>query len=112
MSTGLWILLLVALMFLMHRFAGGMGGCCGGHGHSGHGGGSGHGQDTESQGQPHSHEHPNPAHMGARETVQDPVCGMYVVPGEAVRREIGGRIYYFCSEHCAHEFERNHRAGA
>lgn len=114
MSIGLSILLFAALMFLMHRLGGGMGGCCGGHGHAhgGHAGGSDYERDAKSQGQGYSHQHHDSAHVGVQETVLDPVCGMYVLPNEAVRREIGGRVYYFCSERCAHEFERNHRAGA
>ena len=41
----------------------------------------------------------------ARRGVTDPVCGMTVDRDKAVKRELDGHTYYFCSEHCAHSFE-------
>jgi uncharacterized protein len=35
----------------------------------------------------------------------DPVCGMKVDRDKAVTKELGGRTYYFCSNHCLHAFE-------
>ena len=40
-------------------------------------------------------------HRGAT----DPACGMKVDRSRAVRKELGGETFYFCSEHCAHAFE-------
>lgn len=39
---------------------------------------------------------------------KDPVCGMDVNKGKALRTEIDGKIYYFCSQKCKDKF----RAGA
>ena len=36
----------------------------------------------------------------------DPVCGMKVDPAKAAAKaEHGGKTYFFCSQHCAHEFK-------
>jgi Cu+-exporting ATPase len=40
---------------------------------------------------------------------KDPVCGMIVDEKTAIRREYGGRIYYFCSESCVRTFESPER---
>jgi uncharacterized membrane protein YraQ (UPF0718 family)/YHS domain-containing protein len=40
-----------------------------------------------------------------RRGATDPVCGMKVDRGKAVRLESGGETFYFCSQHCAHAFE-------
>jgi uncharacterized membrane protein YraQ (UPF0718 family) len=42
--------------------------------------------------------------LTARRGVTDPVCGMKVDRSKAIRREIGGRTYYFCSESCLRAF--------
>ncbi len=39
-----------------------------------------------------------------RRGATDPVCGMKVDREGAVTAELGGRTYYFCSEHCRHAF--------
>jgi YHS domain-containing protein len=40
-----------------------------------------------------------------RATVTDPVCGMQVDPAAAAaQRDYQGRLYYFCSQHCAERF--------
>ena len=37
--------------------------------------------------------------------VEDPVCGMNLMPEDAVaEEEYGGQTYYFCSEECHAEF--------
>ena len=38
--------------------------------------------------------------------VRDPVCGVYVVPSNALTTVADGQIAYFCSEKCRKEFER------
>jgi uncharacterized membrane protein YraQ (UPF0718 family) len=43
--------------------------------------------------------------LTARRGVTDPVCGMKVDRAKAIRKEVGGETYYFCSEHCFHAFE-------
>jgi len=42
----------------------------------------------------------------SRATVIDPVCGMEVDPSAAAaaQRDYEGRLYYFCSQHCAETF--------
>ncbi|MEM2385270.1 MAG: heavy metal translocating P-type ATPase [Candidatus Bathyarchaeia archaeon] len=37
---------------------------------------------------------------------RDPVCGMIVDADSAIKRRIGDRTYYFCSETCARVYER------
>lgn len=39
--------------------------------------------------------------------VTDPVCGMKVEAGKAVKTEYRGEIYYFCCPHCQQAFEGN-----
>ncbi len=39
------------------------------------------------------------------EMAKDPVCGMVVPKDRSIKREIGGRTYYFCAEDCARTFE-------
>ncbi|MEM2178830.1 MAG: heavy metal translocating P-type ATPase [Candidatus Methanomethylicaceae archaeon] len=38
--------------------------------------------------------------------VRDPVCGMNVDKEKAIKRKIGDRTYYFCSETCARTYEK------
>lgn len=42
---------------------------------------------------------------GAKETAKDPVCGMVVEKGKSLNKELGGRMYYFCSDGCLKTFE-------
>jgi YHS domain-containing protein len=42
-----------------------------------------------------------------RRGVTDPVCGMQVDKAKALTAEYEGHTYYFCSEHCRHEFEQD-----
>ena len=42
---------------------------------------------------------------GARETAKDPICGMVVEKGKSLKKEHGGRMYYFCSDGCLKTFE-------
>ncbi|HXR30215.1 MAG TPA: permease [Solirubrobacterales bacterium] len=44
--------------------------------------------------------------LTVRRGVTDPVCGMKVDRGKAIKRDFGGETFYFCSEHCLHAFER------
>jgi uncharacterized membrane protein YraQ (UPF0718 family)/YHS domain-containing protein len=43
--------------------------------------------------------------LTARRGATDLVCGMKVDRTKAVTTELGGRTYYFCSDHCLHVFE-------
>lgn len=106
-----WYLLLVAgFAFMMFRG----GGCCGGgHSDSGHdnssGGCCGGGQDKN------GHDHMG--HNGGNgqyssnqiEMVRDPVCGMMVNPETAIKQNVDGKTYYFCSESCRKEFVSKQR---
>ena len=38
--------------------------------------------------------------------IQDPNCRVFVPKGVAVRDEIGGQIYFFCSRECAKTFQK------
>ena len=38
--------------------------------------------------------------------VKDPVCGMNVDKEKTIKRRIGDRTYYFCSETCARTYEQ------
>lgn len=96
-----YILLMGAFAFMMFRG----GGCCGGgHAHGGNG----------RSGSCHSGHNGGNSHNGSGqmnnqiETVQDPVCGMYVNPDTAIKQEIDGKMYYFCSEHCRSSFMKKH----
>lgn len=46
-------------------------------------------------------------------TVQDPVCGMTLDPAQAfATRTVGGETFYFCSERCVQQFDREHTGSA
>lgn len=38
--------------------------------------------------------------------VRDPVCGVYVSPGQALVARAAGETAYFCSERCRQQWER------
>jgi YHS domain-containing protein len=40
------------------------------------------------------------------ELVKDPVCQTYVVRSRAVRRDIEGHVFFFCSPTCAERYLR------
>src|SRR4030067_2408791 len=42
---------------------------------------------------------------GLTEMAKDPICGMVVPKVRSIKREMGGRAYYFCSETCVRTFE-------
>lgn len=39
------------------------------------------------------------------EMAKDPICGMVIPKDRSIKREAGGRTYYFCSENCVRTFE-------
>lgn len=39
------------------------------------------------------------------EMAKDPICGMVIPKERSIKREVGGRTYYFCSENCVTTFE-------
>src|SRR4030066_2066871 len=39
------------------------------------------------------------------EMAKDPICGMVIPKERSIKRESGGRAYYFCSENCVRTFE-------
>ena len=45
------------------------------------------------------------AGKGAHDTAKDPICGMVVDKHRSLKKEIGGRTYYFCSTGCVRTFE-------
>lgn len=47
-----------------------------------------------------------------RRGATDPVCGMTVDRHKALRREVGGKTYFFCGEHCLRSFAPEVRNGS
>jgi len=45
------------------------------------------------------------AGAGAHETAKDPICGMVVDKQKSLKKDLGGRTYYFCSDGCLRTFE-------
>lgn len=43
--------------------------------------------------------------QGGENMVKDPVCNLYIPESEAVKKVIGGKTVYFCSNKCADKFE-------
>jgi YHS domain-containing protein len=43
--------------------------------------------------------------LTVRRGVTDPMCGMKVDKAKAIRKDIAGETFYFCSGHCLHAFE-------
>ncbi len=41
------------------------------------------------------------------EMVKDPLCNIYILKSEAVKRSVRGKRYYFCSSECAKKFADN-----
>lgn len=44
--------------------------------------------------------------VAGNQMIQDPVCRVFIPRGNAVREEIGGQTYYFCSRSCADTFQK------
>ncbi|HCF86716.1 MAG TPA: hypothetical protein DEV72_16135, partial [Ktedonobacter sp.] len=45
--------------------------------------------------------------------VRDPVCGMEINPAQAfATRTVGEETFYFCSERCVQQFDREHAGSA
>ncbi|UCD86100.1 MAG: YHS domain-containing protein, partial [Deltaproteobacteria bacterium] len=42
---------------------------------------------------------------GSKEMIKDPQCNTYIPKDEAVRQQIKGQDYYFCSKECAQRFK-------
>jgi uncharacterized protein len=57
----------------------------------------------------HHEEAPPRERLKGDELVRDPQCRTYVVKGRAITRRIGGKLYSFCSETCAREYEAKNR---
>lgn len=98
-----WYLLMIAWFgFMMFRG----GGCCGGgHSHGGYShGGHAHTGHDEGIGQYGPGQMNNQVDM-----VLDPECGMYINPETAIKQNIDGKTYYFCSESCRSSFVRKYQ---
>lgn len=94
LQNGLYFLLIGAMGFMMFKG----GGCCGGHSHSGH----------SDEGHVHAGKTGNGRiDSNQVEMVIDPVCGMYVNPETAIKQNLNGKTYYFCSESCRRSFVEN-----
>src|SRR3989337_1236749 len=57
------------------------------------------------QGKKESHKTMAAAEAGAHETAKDPICGMVVEKNKSLKKELGGRMFYFCSDGCLRTFE-------
>ena len=44
------------------------------------------------------------------ELVKDPFCKTYIPQRESIKRVIGGKEFYFCSDECANKFEQERQA--
>lgn len=88
-----YILLLVGFGYMMFK----RGGCCGG-GHS-----KGEHDHNKDNGQHGSGQVNNTIDM-----VIDRECGMYINPETAIKQNVDGKTYYFCSENCKNSFEKKH----
>ena len=42
-----------------------------------------------------------------KEVAKDPVCGMQIMKGSALKSNFDGSIYYFCSQNCKENFDKN-----
>ncbi|MBI3752586.1 MAG: YHS domain-containing protein, partial [Deltaproteobacteria bacterium] len=60
---------------------------------------------SPAQGKKESHKTMAAAWAGAHETAKDPICGMAVDKNRSLKKELGGRMYYFCSDGCLRTFE-------
>jgi YHS domain-containing protein len=45
-------------------------------------------------------------HFKENHMVQDPVCRVFIPRANALRQEIGGQAYFFCSQDCAKVFQK------
>ena len=45
-------------------------------------------------------------HTRGTQMVQDPVCRVFIPRANAVREDIGGQTYFFCSTGCAKAFQK------
>jgi P-type Cu+ transporter len=46
-----------------------------------------------------------PTSKSIGEMAKDPICGMVIPKERSIKREVGGKSYYFCSENCVKTFE-------
>ena len=51
-----------------------------------------------------THDMPPLANINDETRAIDPICGMTVDKNSAIKKEIGGKTYYFCMQHCADTF--------
>mgnify|MGYP001008541066 FL=1 len=49
---------------------------------------------------------PKDGRLSGNQMVQDPVCRVFVPRENAVKENIGGQTYFFCSRGCAAAFEK------
>lgn len=48
------------------------------------------------------------ANRSAAELTQDPQCGAYILPAQAIAAQAGGKLFHFCSERCRDQFLLEH----
>ncbi|OGO77374.1 MAG: hypothetical protein A2Y23_09950 [Clostridiales bacterium GWB2_37_7] len=88
-----YILLIGAFAYMMFKG----GGCCGGgHNHTEH--------------HRDNNKHGSELMNNQIEMVLDPECGMTINPETAIKQNIDGKVYYFCSEACRSNFLKKNQA--
>ncbi|MTI60286.1 MAG: YHS domain-containing protein [Firmicutes bacterium] len=102
MSSFIWILIFAGVMYWMH---GSGGGCCGGHNHgnSGRYESGGNHEDSSSTSLFNSQFQV----INGQTLYKDPVCGSNVAKDVAIKKNINGIDYYFCSQECLNKFIKN-----
>jgi len=100
MSSFIWILIFIGVMYWMH---GKGGGCCGG-GHS-------HGDNDQNKSAHNDgNSRTDTLHYSHSKQVdghtlhKDPFCGSNVAEDVAIKKIIDGTNYYFCSQECLDKF--------
>ncbi len=99
MSSFIWILIFLGVMYWMH---GKGGGCCGGHSH----GNNNHHKSANKDGNSRtdSSYHSHSKQIDGQTLHKDPVCGSNVAEDVAIKKNIDGTNYYFCSQECLNKF--------
>ena len=46
----------------------------------------------------------NHRRLSGEDLVEDPVCHTYVPLSQAIKKEISGKNYYFCSKQCSEKY--------
>ncbi|HNY49998.1 MAG TPA: YHS domain-containing protein [Smithella sp.] len=53
------------------------------------------------------HQQPQFSSGNGEELMEDPVCHTYVPVSQAYKKEMAGKVYYFCSKQCSDKYTLN-----